>query len=245
VRGKIHGPSKQWDLDGNLLSNFTYNLSKAEGYTYVYRNGKMISRDYYEEGEEQQDFREYYPNGSVFRIIPYVDDQREGEYPYFSPDSVKLFSYNYESNQITSVNIRNKQGKIEKVPASNPTGTVLTSYYPNETVAAIIPLVKGYMEGTLTLYYPNGNKLRERSFKSDYLEGLSTDYYANGKVKEIIRFVNNDKTGEYVSYSEAGLKIEEGEFTSDNRVGTWTYYDAAGKPKYKVSYDNDKVYEVK
>ncbi len=245
LRGKIHGPSKQWDIDGNLSSVFTYNLNKIEGYTYVYRNGKVSTRDYYEEGVEQQDYREYYPNGSVFRMIPYVDDKREGEYIFFSPDSVKLFSFNCESNSVISVNIRNKQGKIEKIPASNPTGTALTSYYPNGTIAAIIPLTKGYLDGTLTLYYANGNKLRERTYKNDYLEGLATDYYANGKVKESIRFVNNDKTGEYVSYSEAGLKMEEGELLTDNKTGTWTYYDAAGKPKYKVSYENDRVYEIK
>lgn len=244
LRGKLHGPSKNWNPMGSLTSLFNYNLDKVEGNTYFYRNGKVSDSDYYEEGKEQGDFREYYPNGKVMRIIPYTDDEREGEYSYFSPDSVKLVSFFYESGSLVAVGLRNKQGNFERIQASNPAGVALTGYYPDGTVAAIVPLVKGYLNGTLTLFYPNGNKIRERVYKNDYLEGVSTDYYANGKIRHSLRYANDDKTGEFVSYSETGLKTEEGQYISDVKNGTWIYYDATGKPSVKAVYQNDMVYEM-
>lgn len=243
--GKLNGPSKVWDLDGNLVSSYNYILNKIEGYTYVYRNNKVISRDYYEENINQQDYREYYPNGSVFRIIPYVDDEREGEYSFFSPDSVKLFSLLYNEGSITSIIIRNKQGNVEKISVNKLQEGLISSYYPTGNIAATVPLVKGYLNGTFTLYYANGNKIRQRDYVNDYLEGLSTDYYANGKVKSIAKFINDDKNGEYILYNESGIKIEEGNFDADTKTGKWTYYDITGKPKSIVSYENDNAYEIK
>ena len=245
LNGKLNGQSKVWDEEGNLSSLFTYNLDKVEGYQYVYKNGKVASRDYSEEGIDQEDFREYYPNGKLFRLIPYIDDDRDGEYSFFSPDSVKLFSLVYDEGSVTSVLVRNKQGKMDNIAAAKLNEGLVSSYYPNGIMAATIPLVKGYLNGTLTMYYENGNKLRQREYKNDYLEGKSVDYYANGKIRTSTQFANDVNHGEYVRYTESGVKALEGSFEADSRTGVWTYYDLAGKIKYKVSYENDNAYEIK
>lgn len=244
--GKLHGDSKQWDIDGNLFSLFPYNLDKIEGYTFFYTNNKKVhSRGYYEENIEQEKYLEYYPNGKVFREISYKDDERDGPYSFYSPDSILLFSLNYEDGFICAIQIRNKQGKTELIQANNLTGSNILSYYPNGTLAAEVPLVKGILNGKLVLYYPNGTKLRERNYVDDYMSGITTDYYPNGKIKEQYENANNDMHGKYVFYSETGIKLIEGEYIADIKTGTWTYNDAAGKLKFKVAYINGNAYEIK
>lgn len=245
IYGKLNGPSKQWDINGNLKSHFTYNLNKIEGFTYVYADAKLESRSYYEENEEQGDFRELYPNGKVFRLISYLDGERVGPTSFYSPDSVMLYSLDYEKGSVGSIAIRNNQGEIEKINASVVHSEPLKSYFPNGTLAAIIPYSKGIMNGKLTLFYPNGNIQRERMFVNDYIEGVTTDYYPNGKLKNREEFVNNDLNGKYTSYSENGIKQVEGQYISDIMTGTWIYYDASGKQKFMVEYENDLGYDIK
>jgi len=243
--GKLNGPSKQWDINGNLKSYYSYNLNKLEGFAYNYEDAKLERRSYFEENEEQIDFRELYPNGKVFRLITYVDGERVGPSSFFSPDSVMLFVLDYDYGSVGAITVRNKQGEIEKLNSSVVNAEPLKSYYPNGTLAAIIPFSKGIMNGKLTLFYPNGNIQRERMYVNDYIEGVTTNYYQNGKLKNKEEYVNNDLTGKYTAYSESGIKQVEGQYISDLKIGTWIYYDVTGKQKFKVEYENDLEYEIK
>ena len=244
IHGKINGLSKYWDIEGRQESVYPYIMDKIEGKAYNYDNGKLENTNYYEEGKEQGIYRDYYPNGKIFRMIPYADDEREGDYEFFSPDSILLFAINYQSGIICSIKIRNKQGVLENIAANYSGDNELTSYYPNGAVAAIIPFTKGYMDGTLTLFRVNGNKICEWKFKDDFYEGARDKYYENGKLYESISYSNNDMNGEYIKYYESGIKMEEGEYANDNKTGTWSYYDATGKLKYKVLYKNGNVLEI-
>lgn len=243
LHGKINGTSKYWDIDGNIESVFNYNLDKLDGHTYFYEKGKIISEDYYEEGKNQNAYRELYSNGKTYRLIRNIDDTREGEYELFSPDSVLLFSMNYQDELICSVKLRNKQGKLEKIAANEAKSGTLTSYYPNGAIAASIPLINGYFNGALVLYQANGNKIVEKNYVNDYLEGPCNEYHLNGKLKEASNYRNNDLDGKWVKYSETGVKLEEGNYSADNKIGVWIYYDAAGKEKYKVLYENNLIYD--
>ncbi len=241
--GKLNGPALNWDIDGNLESTANYVLDKPEGFIYYYNKGKISALDYFEDGKNQNTYRELYSNGKTYRIIPNVDDSREGEYQFFSPDSVLLFSLNYQNEFITSVKIRNKQGVIEKIPATENKSGQLTSYYPNGAIAANIPVLNGYLNGIMVLYQANGLKIIERNYVNDYLEGITNKYHINGKLKETMVYHNDDLDGKWTQYSESGVKMIEGQFSADAKTGVWIYYDAAGKEKYKVLYENDLVYD--
>jgi antitoxin component YwqK of YwqJK toxin-antitoxin module len=61
--GKLNGPALNWDIDGNLESTANYVLDKPEGFINYYNKGKISALDYFEDGKNQNNYRELYSNG--------------------------------------------------------------------------------------------------------------------------------------------------------------------------------------
>lgn len=241
---QLSGESKSWDIFGRLNGSSPYNMGKLDGQYYSYDNGKIESTGFYVENQEEKAYIEYHKNGKVYRIIPYQNGVREGKYQYFSQDSVLLFSFNYNEGSICSVTYRDKNNSMQTLSTADKNCNNLTSYYPDGKKAAEIPVTTGFLNGSLKIWYNNGNLMRERIYLNDASNGTYCDYFENGKVKEKFTFKNGDQNGAYEKYYDNGLLMEKGEYISDMKTGIWYYYDVTGKQIYKVRYLNDEVHEM-
>lgn len=124
-------------------------------------------------------------------------------------------------------------------------------------------LKKGMMNGSVLLYYGNGNKKIEGSYKNNKKEGIWTYYYENGNVEKILEFTNDepyfksfykqngkvvfeDGTGKYkglIRLNKLGVTCRiQGKIEKGKQEGLWRI--ASGKDFqrfYDVRYKNGKL----
>ncbi|WP_427169093.1 toxin-antitoxin system YwqK family antitoxin [Fusobacterium nucleatum] len=110
-------------------------------------------------------------------------------------------------------------------------------------------LKRGFLNGPINVYYPNGKIKIKQFFINNRKAGIWQYYYENGKLMgEIIySIMSNDEEGTVKNYDEKGILESEGKIVNDNMVGIWNYYDEKGKKNY--TYDFTKgiitVYDEK
>jgi len=74
-----HGLMKNYDRDGNLMSVYTYNMSKLEGPAVsYYPNSKIKLKMFYKNGKRDGTAQWFYDTGELYRIIPYKNGKING-----------------------------------------------------------------------------------------------------------------------------------------------------------------------
>jgi antitoxin component YwqK of YwqJK toxin-antitoxin module len=78
------------------------------------------------------------------------------------------------------------------------------------------------------LYYVNGHKEREGTFKNGERHGKWTYWYDNGNVWSRGEFKKGKSHGLRQVYHPNGQLFYEGRYKNDKPVGTWRFYDEEG-----------------
>ncbi len=104
-----------------------------------------------------------------------------------------------------------------------------TIYYPNGNVEIIETYVDGIFEGQYRTFYENGQINLEADYINGAMEGLVKRYYPSGKLMEEVNFVNNEENGSFREYYESGQVKWEGAYENgDNEIGTIKSYNENG-----------------
>jgi antitoxin component YwqK of YwqJK toxin-antitoxin module len=194
-------------------------------------------------GNEEGAFVEYYENGKIMRRIAFSNDQKNGDYEFFSPTGQLAFSLSYEEDIAIAVKYRNAQGKMLTQSLAKVDET-FTAYYPNAKPAGKIAVKNNCLNGRILVYDENGKTMYDRSYKDNYVEGTTAFYYSNGKLRESYSNENDEREGEATLYSPAGMKIEEGNYKAGMKTGIWKYFDNKGNVKYSVLYKNGREIDL-
>ncbi len=96
-----HGPTKNYDMQGNLLSEVNYVNNVKEGLVtnYYVPSGKVSSTFTYVNGIKQGEEKWFYENGQVYRITPYVDGKMNGIQKYYYENGQLMAEVPYKNNQ--------------------------------------------------------------------------------------------------------------------------------------------------
>lgn len=243
VYGKIDGKRFTWDIDGKLTDIDNYCLGKRNGKNLTYNNGKIRFENEYVLDNEEGAFIEYYENGKMQRRIPYSNNEKNGEYEFFSPSGQLAMSIVFEDDIAIALKYRNALGKTITQSLANVDET-FTAYYPNGKISAKIGFKNNCLHGSVLMYDETGKTVYERTYKNNYLEGATAFYYSNGKLREKYNSVNDKREGEYVSYTATGLKVMEGNYKAGFKTGIWKYYDNKGNVKHSVLYKNNREIDL-
>jgi hypothetical protein len=74
-----HGLMKNYDRDGNLMSVYTFNMSKLDGPAVsYYPNGKIEQKMFYTNGRREGTSQWFYSTGELYRQIPFKDGKING-----------------------------------------------------------------------------------------------------------------------------------------------------------------------
>ena len=241
---KLQGLYQEWDHHGNPVDSRNYSMNELDGQIYSYENGKILGIDPFQLGVNQGVYKEYHPNGHIFRTITEEDGVRQGNAYFFAPDSSRMYSLQYIDDVAYSVSYRDKQGKLHSgEPIGNGIKEVVC-YYENGKVSARLAFAKGVFHGKHIIYYPNGQILRELNYVNDIREGLSKYYFENGVTKESTQWRNGSRDGPSVLYYANGKKALEGANIANKKEGKWLVYNESGKIIETLYYSDDDLYEI-
>jgi len=241
----INGHFKKWDYKGNLVSDIPYILGSAEGIGKWYNEKNPDYESHYEQDKAQGKIISYHYNGKKARESMYVDDKRNGNSDYFSPDGILMYRIRFVDNTMKAYSYPDKTGNmIPEIAITDATKEIKT-YYQNGNVSAVIPIYRGLYNGKLISYYPSGSKLREAIFKLDDIEGYDKSYYPDNKLREITNYGYDSRNGSYELYYENGRKQKTGNYVMNNEEGEWKIFNPDGSLKEVLTYRNGVLYDIK
>ena len=122
--------------------------------------------------------------------------------------------------------------KVEKVEVRNEAGLITERYYRNKADSTRQGKYEYYdddgklietafyandqLQGTRTLYFPNGEKQYEEERVAGKFEGAYRAYYPDGTLEQEGQYANDEGTGQWTGYYPSGAKKEE--FTMVNSI---------------------------
>ena len=241
----MNGTYKKWDYKGNLTYEIPYILGQAEGDMKWYNDKTLDYEAHYEQNMLQGKTTTYYFNGQKARESMYVDEKRNGNADYYSPEGIFMYRIRFVDNIPKAYTYSDKSGNLIPEIAIRDTTSKIITYYPNGHVSANISLYRGLYNGRFTSFYSSGTRLREATFKLDDNEGYEKNFYPNNKLRELINFTADSKNGLYEIYYENGNKQKTGNYFMDNEEGEWKTFNTDGSIKDILTYRNGLIYEIK
>lgn len=235
---------KSFDFTGMLIAELPYVMNNIDGQIKWYNDGKITAIDPYVMNSNQGMYIDYYRNGRVKRKIHFLDDSREGEAFYYSPDSMLMFKILNNQDIIKEITYMNAQGNYVKPIVIRKGSQDVVTYYSNGKVSAKFTLLDGLYSGRFYSYYPTGKPFSETDFVKGDINGISKFYFSNGNLKELIEMKNDKQDGSYVLYHENGQKAKEGRYIMNYEDGEWRIFNESGKLTYKLYYDCGELYEI-
>lgn len=223
--------------DGSMKSVGLYNSKGGnEGdWKFYDKNGKLNSKESYDEGLRIGKGFGYHPNGKIRYESEYTEGSWNGMYRSF-----------YNTGQLES-EIVGEDGVAErwKVYYSIFGDTTALQYYYqgeqqgwqyNYTVDGKLDF-KSYMQAGVTqievICDTSGNPQDTLEY---FGEKSNTSYYPNGQKKYLIHSVNGVNQGEAIWYYGNGQISVKGNYKDGLRVGDWKSYYANGQVSIEYSY---------
>lgn len=243
--GKFFSPPKEYYEDGSIKSKFvTTDDEEHKYYVEYYENGEVKKRvevmeegyhdyvgsyeEYYESGQIKEKTRykncrvdeeriSYYESGIVKKRIDKFDEFGNGKITYYYPNGEVRREEVFEGNKIikrVSFDLdRNKT--IEPFVGDKINGSV-EIYYANGEKYGEVSVVDGERDGEALYYYDNGTLLVREFYVEGLLHGDRFDYYESGSIKSKLSYVYGKAEG-FKSYFTEDGELEKSEFYQDGK----------------------------
>lgn len=244
---KHQGLYKTYYDNGNPETMYNYDAGNLSGKAELYfRSGKIKVRENYLGGEEDGHYQEYYETGNLRREGQSQDGMSEGEYRYYSQDSLLYCVRRYHNEIVTEYSYLGKNGQLVPfIPLEKGTGDVKT-FYANGNKSLECTYLNGSLQGRRVEYLSNGNVFEDENYELGNITGTQKYYYPSGKLKAEENYYMGEKDGQCLYYYENGKPEHEESWVLGYQQGASRYYDHNGNLlKTAVFYNNDEVSEVK
>jgi uncharacterized protein len=200
---------------------------------------------YYNHPENNRRIREgwynsYYPDGEYLEVGTYEDNERVGEWVYFTEDGEETKGI-YKDGKKWSGKfwIRVKHGSLrfwEETADDLSEG----DRDGDEVFGGRFFYDDGLWNGLGVLYWKNGNKRGEGFYRDGKPEGLYGRYLENGKVLWEANYVDGKREGKRVEYFESGKVRGEANYVDGKREGKRVEYFESGKVSWEANYVDGK-----
>ncbi len=146
---------------------------------------------------------------------------------------------------------------LDKIEKRNGDGVVIERFYRSKTDSLVegkfeifddkgvlieeAYYVNGLLDGTRTLYHPNGKPQYVETHVKGQFIGTYKAFYPDGQLELVGEYVNNQSAGIWTRYYPDGAKMEEVTFADGRENGPFLEWHPNGNKKATGSYaDGDK-----
>ena len=206
--GKKQGPWKKIE-NGKVLYEGQFKDDVPYGtFKYYHTNGKLKSETEFVQGVHKVRTVMYHENGHKASEGAYIDQQKDGEWRYYSNSDTLIKIENY------------KLGKRDGLWQTFSTGGVLLeecnylndkrngvhrTYYLNGSVSLEDNYVAGKPNGLSTSYYPNKNVSMSGNYHNGIRDGEWNAYDVNGKIRNTMIYKNQSLQMTYIYMYQKGV----------------------------------------
>lgn len=238
LNGYAHGTLELHSNLSNEKTVLTYVHDEIHGPSYNYDdNGELINTSHYEYGVLAGEMKSNFENGKLSRIHTYENNFREDVSQYYAIDGKTLtYKLKYQGDEIIAYSFANKNNKFSEFIPITKEKQDIVAYYPNGQKAIEFSLINGERNEKEILYYPNGKKYRESNFVLNQYQGEYTLYYSSGTIKEKSNYYYDQIHGNYFEYYENGTPKLEGNYYYDLPHGIFKYYDKNGTITKEIEF---------
>ncbi len=149
-----------------------------------YADGSTFRETWYANGQKSGPFKTFHRDGTLATSGQFEDDERVGTWRDFR-NGVVIAEYRYEK--------RDEDVWIYQV-----------NFHANGSKATVSSERNGKPEGTISTWYPSGQRESEGAFADGVQVGVWTSWHANGKLAKRGAFVEGKKEGVWETWSEDG-----------------------------------------
>ena len=220
--GKKEGLSKEYDINGNIIT------------LYEYHNDFLISRERINrkdsKGLKQEEWKEFYPGGTIKKEMTYRDDQLHGYYKEYDIKGRLVLTMLYDNGAIVKSRVEDEPD-IEIVNRYDNDGKLIYSgpYRNNVPVGVHREYGEDGRVSNSFIYNDNGLLLSEGIVdESGNQNGRWKDYYPDGKIKAEGNYNNNRRTGLWRFYNNSSKVEQTGSFNNGRPDGLWQWYYTDG-----------------
>src|SRR5690606_23362631 len=114
----------------------------------------------------------------------------------------------------------------------------LLSYHPNGELREKAVFKKGIPTQPSEKYYPSGKLEQKKTFDKSGSPVLETNYFENGQVYSVVNYLNNEPEGEVRIYREDGSLEEIRRFQAGKLVGNREFFDENENLVKTETYEN-------
>ena len=93
-----------------------------------------------------------------------------------------------------------------------PQADTLKTYFPNNKLKSIIPMLDSLRNGLSKFYFENGTLKEERPYINGRIEGVVKHYYKSGNLKDMYSILNGKREGNYTLYDDKGKTLKDVNF---------------------------------
>lgn len=114
---------------------------------------------------------------------------------------------------------------------------LIVDFHPNHRPALLATYWRGEHHGLEIMWYANGVREWERSYRHGVYHGTLQGWYENGRIKSWRSYVKGHAEGEQWGWNADGQVVEYNLFRNDQEIAhkTWTF---DGKPFHNYVYQN-------
>lgn len=214
--GKKQGVWKKYE-QGKLLYEGQFKDDVPYGtFKYYYADGKLKSVTEFVQGVHKVHTTMYHENGRKASEGAYIDQQKDGEWRYYSNQDTLIKVENYQ--------VGNRNGLWQTYSTS---GVLLeeTNYLNNKR------------DGISKVYYLNGQVQLEENYVAGKTNGRSTSYYPNGNISMTGDHHNGLRDGEWNAYDVNGKIRSTNVYKQQRLVKTYIYMYQKGVGQ-RLNQDN-------
>lgn len=206
--GKKQGVWKKYE-NGKLMYEGQFKDDVPYGtFKYYYTDGKMKSVTEFMQGVHKVRTTMYHENGRKASEGAYIDQQKDGEWRYYSDRDTLIKVENYkEGNRNGLWQTYSTSGVLleESNYLNNKRNGISKSYYLNGQVQLEANYVGGKTNGKSTSYYPNGNISMTGDYHNGWRDGEWHAYDVNGKIRSTTVYKNQRLVNTYIYMYQKGV----------------------------------------
>ncbi|MGE0089866.1 MAG: toxin-antitoxin system YwqK family antitoxin [Bacteroidales bacterium] len=211
-----------YDEIGDTVEKVSYLNGKKSGYDYKYfkdDNAKNIvqSKELYVNGKKNGNMYYYFPNEKIQKVIPFLDDKKNGLSYEFDADSVIITITRYRENDV----IYNEE--INRYNNKKQKQGVWKTFDTTGKIKEERTYLNGKLNGYLKQYDDMGFLVNTVRYENDEIVLKDENYNLDIQVKE--------------EYDQKGNQTFQGGYLKDIPVGTHRYFNAKGQVIKSETFD--------
>jgi antitoxin component YwqK of YwqJK toxin-antitoxin module len=171
------GIARVWDEQNRLVAVIPYEKGVLQGESLVYdSSGNLQTRSPYVKGLLEGELAEYYPNEKIRSTTNYLQGVKNGESFGYWENGEYCWKENYQNGPLLEGQYFSAKG--ESVSQVNA-GFGFQALFKNSYLEQLVECRRGYPEGIVRLYQPDGGLRSIYHIKNGQKQGEEIQYYSS------------------------------------------------------------------